>query len=214
MFLFARFATTTPALRRGRHERCPSRADCCAVGIPALFQWKDQVISLALFLLVSAVWAGAALLVGASGTTVTIALAGIEMPSGEGGRFGFEAASPDARAQVEALNEVISRACCRAGRTEPSICSLVKDPRYRADLSAVLQEVVRRERLAASGVAPEVLKSIRASSSRNGSPTPSGSARGGARSIAAGARIGVLLIGVFTSLSLLLTASRVRNSCA
>ena len=64
------------------------------------FKWKDQIISLALFLLVSGVWAGSALVVGARGRTVTIALANIEMQADEGGRFRFVAAAPDERAQV------------------------------------------------------------------------------------------------------------------
>jgi hypothetical protein len=59
------------------------------------FKWKDQLISLALFLLVSGVWAGAALVAGSRGSTVTIAISGIDLQPPAGGRFRFVPAAPD-----------------------------------------------------------------------------------------------------------------------
>jgi ABC-2 type transport system permease protein len=170
------------------------------------FKWKDQAISLALFLLVSGVWAGAALVAGASGRTVTIALAGIEVPAPAGGRLQFVPAAPDDRTGTDALRRgdvqgVLSR------RSDGAFELLVtKDPRYRTELMVLLEEVVRRERLSASGVSSQALQRILAPVAFDVRFTnPARERQGRAEKIAAGVCIGVMLIAVFISLANLLT---------
>ena len=170
------------------------------------FKWRDQFVSLTLFLLVSVVWAGAALVAGASGRTVTIALAGIEVPAPAGGRLQFVPAAPDDRTGTDALRRgdvqgVLSR------RADGAFELLVtKDPRYRMELMVLLEEVVRRERLQASGVSSQALQRILAPVAFDVRFTnPVRERQGRAEKIAAGFCIGVMLIAVFISLANLLT---------
>jgi ABC-2 type transport system permease protein len=170
------------------------------------FSWKDQAIGLALFLLVSAVWAGAALVAGSRGSTVIIALAGVDIQAPAGGRFRFEAAAPDDAARAAALRQgdiqgLLSR------RADGAFELLVlKDPRYRSELAALLADVVRRERLEASGVTPQALQQILAPVDLAIRFTdPVRERQGRAEKIAAAVCVGVLLMAVFTSLAYLLT---------
>ena len=170
------------------------------------FKWRDQFVSLALFLLVSAVWAGVALVAGAAGRTVTIALAEVELQPPAGVRFQFVPAAPDDPRGTDALRRgdvqgVLSR------RADGVFELLVtKDPRYRAELATLLGEVVRRERLEASGVSPHTLQRILAPVDVDVRfADPSRGRVGRAEKIAAGLCVGVMLIAIFTSLGNLLT---------
>lgn len=169
------------------------------------FKWKDQVVSLALFLLVSVVWAGAAFVAGAGGSTVTIALAGVDIQMPAGGRFRFEPAGPDEGTRMTALQAgkiqgVLSR------RPDGGFDLLVvKEPRYRSELSAVLDAIVRRERLEAAGVTPEALQRILDPAALDVRfADPARERVGRAEKIAAGVCVGIMLMAVFTSLSYLL----------
>jgi ABC-2 type transport system permease protein len=169
-------------------------------------KWKDQLISLALFLLVSGVWAGAALVAGASGRTVTIALAGIELHAPADGRFQFVPAARDDRQGTGALRRGdVQGALSR--RADGAFELLVtKDPRYRSELAVLLDEVVRRERLEASGVSPQTLQRILAPVAVDVRFTnPVRERQGRSEKIAAGVCIGVMLIAVFIALANLLT---------
>ena len=170
------------------------------------FSWKDQAVGLALFLLVSAVWAGAALVAGSRGSTVTIALADIDVQAPAGGRFRFVPAAPDDAARAAALRQgdvqgLLSR------RPDGAFELLVlKDPRYRSELAALLEAVVRRERLEASGLTPQALERILAPVDLAVRFTdPVRERQGRAEKIAAAVCVGVLLMAVFTSLAYLLT---------
>ncbi len=183
--------------------------DVCVVAqweFGRFFKWRDQFIGLALFLLVSAVWAGVALVAGAAGRTVTVALAGVALQPPAGGRFQFVPAAPDDRQGTDALRRgdvqgVLSR------RADGAFELLVtKDPRYRAELAALLGDVVRRERLEASGVSPLALQRILAPVAVDVRfVDPARGRVGRAEKIAAGFCVGVMLIAIFTSLANLLT---------
>jgi len=169
------------------------------------FKWKDQLVSLALFLLVSVVWAGAAFVAGAGRSSVAVALAGVDIQAPAGGRFRFEPAAQDERARMAALRAgniqgVLSR------RPEGGFDLLVtKEPRYRGELSAVLDAFVRRERLEATGVTPEALQRILAPAALEVRfADPARERIGRAEKIAAGVCVGIMLMAVFTSLSYLL----------
>ncbi len=169
------------------------------------FKWKDQLVSLALFLLVSLVWAGAAFVAGAGGSAVTVALAGVDIQAPAGGRLRFEAAAPDEGARMAALQAgkvqgVLSR------RPDGGFDLLVaKEPRYRGELSAVLDAFVRRERLEGAGVTPEALQRLLAPAVVEVRfADPARERIGRAERIAAGICVGIMLMAVFTSLSYLL----------
>jgi len=169
------------------------------------FKWKDQLISLALFLLVSGVWAGAALVAGSRGSTVTIALSGIDVQPPAGGRFRFVPAAPDDATRAAALRRgdvqgLLSRR--PDGRFDLIVA---KEPRYRSELAALLGDVVRRERLEATGVTPEALQRILEPPALDVRfADPARERIGRAEKIAAGVCVGIMLMAVFTSLSYLL----------
>lgn len=170
------------------------------------FKWKDQAIGLAFFLVIGVVWAGVGLVAGAKGRTMTVALTGVELTAPTDGRLRFVPATGDGVAHEAALEAgEIQGLLTRHpdGRFELLVA---KDPRYRAELEALLSEVVRRERLAASGVSAEWLERIL-------EPPPFAvrfidprvARRGTAEKIAGGVFIGIMLMAIFTSMTYIMT---------
>jgi ABC-2 type transport system permease protein len=170
------------------------------------FRWKDQLMGLGLFLLIGAVWVGAVMVAGAKGRTMTVAVVGLDLAAPEEGRIRFVPAPPDTAQRADALRRgdvqgILTR------RADGTFDLLVeKDPRYRAELIAVLAESVRRERLAAAGVTAEGLERILAPAPLEVRFTnPATGRRGTPEKIAAGVFIGILLLAVFTSMAYLMT---------
>lgn len=170
------------------------------------FKWKDQLIGFAVFVLVGLVWFGASIVARAKGRTVNVALAGFELEAPSGGRIRFVAAAADEGARLAALRQgdvhgVLTR------RSDGGFDLLVaKDPRYRAELMALLEQRVRRERLGTAGLAPEDLERVLAPPSLEVRFTdPARARRGRAEKVAAAVFTGILLMAVFTSLAPLLT---------
>ncbi|HEX6852831.1 MAG TPA: ABC transporter permease [Candidatus Polarisedimenticolaceae bacterium] len=170
------------------------------------FKWKDQLLGILFFLVVSAVLGGALTVAGARGRTIVVSVSGVALEAPAEGRFRFVPASPDRATDVSALREgeiqgILSR---DAGGAFELVVE--KDPRYRVELAALLHDVVRRERLAEAGLAPETLARIVAEP-----PLavrfldPSVERRGKAEKIAAGVFIGVFLTAAFTSMAYVLT---------
>lgn len=169
------------------------------------FRWKDQLFSLAIFLLVSIVWTGSAFVAGLPGSTVTIALDGIDIPTKTHGRFTFVPAPAAPAARARALQDgtvqgVLSR------RSDGGFGLLVaKDPTYRAELTGVLDGIVRRERLEVAGVTAAALQHILEPAVLDVRfANPERARVGRAEKIAALCCVGIMLIAIFTSLSYLL----------
>jgi ABC-2 type transport system permease protein len=170
------------------------------------FRWKDQLLGFGLFLLIGSVWAGAAMVAGARGRTITVAVDGLELTAPPEERIRFVPAPPDSASRAEALREgdvqgILTR------RPDGTFDLLVqKDPRYRAELIALLGESVRRERLAAAGMTAEGLEQILAPAPLEVRFTnPATARRGTPEKIAAGVFIGILLLAVFTSMAYIMT---------
>lgn len=170
------------------------------------FRWKDQLMGLGLFLLIGFVWVGAAMVAGARGKVITVALDGVELTAPPEGRIRFVPAPADAAERAEALRQGDVRGILTR-RPDGTFDLLVeKDPRYRAELVALLGESVRRERLAATGMTAEGLEQILSPAPLEVRFTnPATGRRGTPEKIAAGVFIGILLLAVFTSMAYLMT---------
>jgi ABC-2 type transport system permease protein len=170
------------------------------------FKWKDQVISLVFFLVIGVVWAGVGMIAAAKGRTMTVALSGVELTAPADGRLRFVPATGDDVSRLEALKEgdlhgVLTRH--PDGRFELLVA---KDPRYRGELETLLNDAVRRERLAASGVSAEWLERILEPPPFEVSFTnPHVARRGTAEKIAAAIFVGIMLTAVFTSMAYIMT---------
>lgn len=170
------------------------------------FKWKDQLIGIGLFLLIGFVWVGAAAVAGAKGRTITVALAGLEITAPPEGRIRFVTAPSDDSGRTAALqNGDVQGVLTR--RPDGTFDLLVqKDPRYKAELTALLGESVRRERLSATGITPEGLELILAPAPLEVRFTnPATARRGTPEKIAAVVFIAILLMAVFTSMAYIMT---------
>lgn len=170
------------------------------------FKWKDQLVGLGFFVLVSALGVGVGMVAGAKGRTMTVGLAGLELEAPKEGRLRFVEAPPEGEVRLAALREgdlagVLGR------RPDGAFELLVeKDPRFLSELRAVLDGRSRREKLSEEGLSEEAL-------SRVLSPAPldvryldpGRERRGRAEKVAAGVFVGILLMAVFTSLAYVLT---------
>jgi len=169
------------------------------------FKWKDQLLSLALFLLVSVVWMGAGFVAGLSSSAVTIALAGVEAPPEPHGRFRFMPAPPDPAARTRALQDRTVQAVLSRGTDGGFVLLVTKEPTYRAELSGMLDAVVRRERLEVAGVTAAALQRILEPAALDVRfENPARARVGRAEKLVAAGCVGVMLIAIFTSLSYLL----------
>lgn len=170
------------------------------------FKWKDQLIGLAFFVVLSLVWAGAAAIAASKGRTMTVALAGVELSAPEGTRLHFVPApeSDSARAAALAADEVQGVLVRNpAGDFELLV---TRDPRYRVELVELLDSLVRGERLAESGLAPADLERIMAPAALAVRFTEPGRAsRGTGEKFAAMAFIVLMLMGTFSSMAYILT---------
>jgi ABC-2 type transport system permease protein len=146
------------------------------------------------------------MVVGAKAKTVTLAVAGVTLDSAVDGRFRLVPASPEPASDLAALREgdlqgILSR------NGEGGFDLLVeKDPRFRAELAALLRDTVRRERLAEAGLAPETLERIVAEPPLAVRFLDPGVARRGrAEKVAAAVFCGIFLVAAFTCMAYVLT---------
>ncbi len=170
------------------------------------FKWKDQLIGMAFFLLVSLAFGAAGMVVGAKAKTVTLSVAGVALDSPAEGRFLLVPASPDPASDLAALRDgdlqgILSR---NVGGGFDLVVS--KDPRFRTELATLLRDSVRRERLAEAGLARETLERIVAEPALEVRFLDPGVARRGkAEKIAAAVFIGIFLMAAFTCMAYVLT---------
>jgi ABC-2 type transport system permease protein len=170
------------------------------------FKWKDQLIGFMIFLGVGALSYGVGKLATGGRRAMTIATAGFEMSAPAGSRLKFTPAPEDTaerRRQLEEgdLGGVLTR------RVDGSFDLYVKkDPRYMMELRGILSELVRRERLAQSGLSVSQLESILASPDIAVRFTdPDRQRAGRAERVIAAMFLGLVIMSVFTGMAYLLT---------
>lgn len=170
------------------------------------FKWKDQLLSLLFFVVVSAIGYGVAHVVKNRGGTATVALDGLAMEAPAASRVRFVAAPADSAARDVALRNgdlhgVLSR------RDDGSFqLRVVKDPRYKPDLEAILSASVQRERLTDRGLSTEELSRLLAPPSLDVRFTDVATGRRSrGEKIAAVVFLVIMLLAVFNSLAYLFT---------
>jgi ABC-2 type transport system permease protein len=170
------------------------------------FKWKDQFLGLLLFVVLSALAWGAGKLASGGRRAMTVATAGIELTSAPGSRLRFVDAPTDSAPRAELLSSgEVSGILAR--RVDGGFeLHVEKDPRYLSELSVLLSEVVRKERLAASGLSDSQLLGILAPAGVNVRFTDPNRARvGRAEKIAAAVFLGLVMLAVLTGMAYLLT---------
>lgn len=170
------------------------------------FKWKDQLIGFMIFLGVGALSYGVGKLATGGRRAMTIATAGFEMSAPAGSRLKFTPAPEDTAERTRQLEEgdlggVLTR------RVDGSFDLYVKkDPRYMMELRGILSELVRRERLAQSGLSVSQLESILASPDIAVRFTdPDRQRAGRAERVIAAMFLGLVIMSVFTGMAYLLT---------
>ena len=166
------------------------------------FKWKDQLLGLVFFMVLGAVWAGAAAVATAKRGTVTIALEGVELVSAPDGPLRFVRAASDTQARREALQSGAVRGVLSRQPDGSFNLLVAKEPSFQSDLLTVLGEAVVAERLAASGMTREALARVLAPPVVDVRFIDSARAqRTGAEKVAAALFIVVLLLAVFTGMA-------------
>jgi ABC-2 type transport system permease protein len=171
------------------------------------FKWKDQLIGLVVFLVMSGLFLGAGAVAGAKGREVTLGVEGFAPESSASGRLRFVPAPPGDSARREALAEGRLRGIVTRRPDGGFDLRVAKDPRYRTELATWLTDLVRRERLAATGLTSVQLERLLAPAPlavRYDDPSRAG--RGAAEKVAAAVCVGLLVIAVFTAMAYTLTS--------
>ena len=170
------------------------------------FKWKDQIIGFLIFLGIGALSYGVGKLATGGRRAMTIATSGFELSAPSGSRLKFTSAPTDTAERTRRLDEgdvggVLAR------RVDGSFELYVKkDPRYIGELRGILSELVRRERLAESGMSVSQLESILASPDVSVRFTDPGRQRAGAAErVIAAMFLGLVIMSVFTGMAYLLT---------
>ncbi len=166
------------------------------------FKWKDQLLGLVFFMVLGAVWAGAAAVATAKRSTVTIALEGVDLVTPPDGPLRFVRAASDTQVRREALQSGAVRGVLSRQPDGSFNLLVAKEPSFQSDLLTVLGEAVVAERLAASGMTPEALARVLAPPVVDVRFIDSARAqRTGAEKVAAALFIVVLLLAVFTGMA-------------
>lgn len=169
------------------------------------FKWKDQALGLLLFMILSALGYAVTRMATAGRRPMTVATSGVELAAPADGRVKVVQAPAD-RATHRALlrdggaNGVLTR------QPDGTFELLVeKDPRHLPELRSILAELVRRERLVASGLSEAELARILSPPVMEVRFTNPDRARTGkAEKVAAGVFLGLVLLAIFTSMAYLL----------
>jgi len=173
------------------------------------FKWRDQALGLIVFLVVGAGAYAAGRLATAAGDTMTVAVEGIDSTT----LAALDASdrlqlvpSPDYPLRTEGLTDgsldgVLTR---RSDRT--FVLIVEKDPRYLAQLKTLLDDIVRRERLATHGLTAADLQGILQPAQLDVQFTdPARGHVGRAEQVMAGLCAGLVIMAIFTSMAYLLT---------
>jgi ABC-2 type transport system permease protein len=173
------------------------------------FKWRDQLLGLLLFLVLAGAGFGAGRLAKAGDRTMTIAVQGVDEATLQAmsgnGRLRFVGA-PAGGAHAEALRDGSLHGVL-ARQPDGSFTLLVeKDPRYRAELTTILDGLVRRERLASRGMdAGELARLLQPAQLDVRFVDPERGRAGRGETILAAAATGLVILAVFTSMAYLLT---------
>lgn len=173
------------------------------------FKWRDQVLGLVLFLLLSGVGFGVGRLANTSGREITVAVDGLDVAA-------LEALRDDARLRFVPAPDEPARAASLADESlagvltrhaDGSFTLLVeKDPRYRADLTTILDHMVRRERLAREGMTDADLSRLLQPARLDVRFTDAERDRTGrGETVIALVATGIVILAIFTSMAYLLT---------
>jgi ABC-2 type transport system permease protein len=173
------------------------------------FKWRDQILGLVFFLVISGLGFGAGLLARSDGREVTVGVERMDPATLEAlstdARLRFVAA-PDAAARTASLaNGSIAGVLTR--HADGSFTLLVeKDPRYRAELATILDHIVRRERLAREGMTDADLARVLQAARLDVRFTDAERNRTGrGETIIASVATGIVILALFTSMAYLLT---------
>jgi ABC-2 type transport system permease protein len=170
------------------------------------FKWKDQVIGFLIFIGLGALSWGVGRLASGGKRSMTLAVFAFELTPPAGSRLRVVRAPDDGEARTAMLAEGdVSGVLAR--RPDGSFDLLVeKDPRYLPELRIILADLVRRERLASSGLDASQLAGILAPPDIAVRFTdPDRQRVGRAERVVAGIFLGLVMLGVFTSMAYLLT---------
>ena len=170
------------------------------------FKWRDQVLGLIVFLVLGGAGYLGGKLATSSSRTLTVAVDGVDpasLPVLD--RLLFVPAPDEARRRTALADGSLHGVLTRQG--DGSFTLLVdKEPRYRAQLGALLDDIVRRERLAARGLSSTDLAGILQPAQlevRFTNPERGRATR--AEQIVAGLSTALVMLAVFTSMAYLLT---------
>jgi ABC-2 type transport system permease protein len=170
------------------------------------FKWKDQFVGLLIFLGLGAVSYGVGKLATGSRREMIIATSGFELTAPPGARLSYVPAPSDSAERVRQLDEgdlggILTR------RVDGSFdLQVKKDPRYLSELRGTLTDLVRRERLAESGLRETQLEAILAAPDLSVRfIDPDRQRAGPAERLLAGIVLGLVIMSVFTSMAYLLT---------
>ncbi|MFN0178000.1 MAG: ABC transporter permease [Gemmatimonadales bacterium] len=170
------------------------------------FKWKDQFVSLAMFFVVGLAFFAFSKIATGRGREITVGVVGIELTAPAEGRLRFVPAAADSAAGTEALRAGDLAGILRRGPGGGYELVVEKEPRYEAELTAILAETVRRERLVGSGIDEAVLaQALAPPALAVRFVDPGKSRRGRGELILAGILMGIMLMTVFTSMAYLLT---------
>jgi ABC-2 type transport system permease protein len=170
------------------------------------FKWKDQVFGLLIFVFLGAMGYAVSRFAGGERRQMTIATSGVELESPADARVRLIRAPADSGARAALLREGDVQGILER-RPDDSFELLVdKDPRYLAELQAIVAEHVRRERLTAARLSEVELALILSPPSMQVRFTDPERARTGkGEKIVAGVLQGLVLLALFTSMAYLLT---------
>lgn len=173
------------------------------------FKWRDQILGLVLFLVLSGVGFGVGRLANTTGREITVAVEGMDAAALEAlnsdARLRFVAA-PDEPARTASLADE-SLAGVLTRRADGTFTLLVeKDPRYRTELTTILDHIVRRERLAREGMTDADLSRLLQPAQLDVRFTDAERDRTGrGETIIAFVATGIVILAIFTSMAYLLT---------
>jgi ABC-2 type transport system permease protein len=173
------------------------------------FKWRDQVLGLVLFLVLSGVGFGVGRLANTGGREITVAVEGMDPAT-------LGALSSDARLRFVTAPDGAARAASLADESlagvltrnqDGSFTLLVeKDPRYRAGLATILDNIVRRERLAREGMTDADLSRLLLPAQLDVRFTDAERDRTGrGETVIAFVATGIVILAIFTSMAYLLT---------
>jgi ABC-2 type transport system permease protein len=170
------------------------------------FKWKDQLIGFLIIIGLGGLSWGVGRLASGGQRSVTLAVFAFELTPPPGSRLRVVRAPDDSAARAEMLAEGdVSGILTR--RPDGSFDLLVeKDPRYLTQLRTILSDLVRRERLTASGIGEsQLVEILRPPEVAVRFTDPHRQRAGRAERIVAAIFLALVMLGVFTSMAYLLT---------